>query len=539
MTNIIFTHTNYLIQKVACILWAVLALSFMTMTTASAEISKHSNGTILVTEGNAYFSIWNYQRRPGKPPMYGIKAEDRTVGLFNKSGPPIKCSSVIDVKFDYDFSLLSIPTNFNKDTVLTADDFQGHDFLKAYREAFSYVCEDMEKITFEIAFRLPYPETTSLIYKSKAEKASNWRLTEGADAGYSAEKLVSFSYRSPDYTVDANVNAKCSDEPVIGLTRVQQTTMTKMPTLANYEESAPLVAEAYFNTCDKAEFVHLTLSPLPDDYACGKDEVCRFTIQKSALNVVDKGNIKYLRGARKGIPPGGFRYKSDAEIALEANGQFKNYRAGTYLSAIYAGEFDVAKTHDKLFVQPYVQMMGGSDMAALTLFFKQGFDVTESEIADVQKDMENYYSQMSMIDLAMATYLFSYPNIYSQCMEPNAPSITVTTDWQEVTTQGGFELHRGPVQTTVETFEANRKFYPILKKVVGTEPRLAGFVDTIFRQSPVYSIADTNAGIYAIMDDYRCDSPEIKQLETNLVKYWEDYHRRISPLREKVEANYK
>lgn len=519
----------------------LIALSLMLIPSAQAKISKHSNGTIEVTRGNSYFTIWDYSAGRGQP-LYGIKGQDRTLGQYAESNPPVKCAASMLVKFNIDANHRKDKSGLSKNKPLTAKNMQIEDFLHAYREAYLYICPEIQTIEYEAKVQFAYPDRTAVVYYAKTEAASKWRIQEGEANGLpTSDTLVNIRYRTSDWTVEVNVQGKCREEPIIALSRVKQSTMTKMPNFQNYKAAASQAASAYFKNCPTAEIARMSLSPLPHDYSCKRGETCQLTVLKSALGTVDTGNVKYIRGARNGIPPGGFRNKSTSEIALENSGQFKSYRAGVYLSAIYAGDFEVARQQDRLFSQPYRQMMngrGGKDMATMMLLPVKGFGMTQQDVDALAAAMSALYGKLSMIDMAMATYLFSYPNIYSACLEPNAPGFTLTQEWQEVTTQGGFEIHRGPVQTSTTTYRANRKFISVLEGVIGTSPQTAGFIDQLLRGSPALSIADTNAGIYAIMRDNKCDSPVIQQLETNLIKYWNQYQKRIKPIRAQMEKQF-
>ncbi len=526
------------IRFVALKTFVLFALAFVNIQPAHAKISKHSNGTIEVTRGNSYFTIWDYTASQKKS-SYGIKGQDRTIGQYAETRPPVKCAPKMLVKFKIDANYRKDKSGFVKNKPLTAKSMQIEDFLHAYREAYLYICPEIQTIEYEAKVQFAHPDTTAVVYYAKTRVASKWRIEEGKADGLPAlDTLVNIRYRTYDWTVEVNVNGKCREQPIIELSRVKQSTMTKMPNFYNYKAAAQQAASAYFSKCPEAKIARMSLAPLPHDYMCDRGEVCQFTVLKSTPGAIDIGNVKYLRGSRNGIPPGGFRIKSKSEIALENNGQFKKYRAGVYLSALYAGNFEVAREQDRLFSQPYRKMMngrGGKDMATMMLMPSKGFSMTQREVDTLAEIMGKLYGDLSMIDMAMATYLFSYPNIYSACLEADAPGFTLTQEWQDVTTQGGFEIHRGPVQTTVTTYRANRKFHKILEGLVGTNPQMAGIIDGFLRSSPVLSISDTNAGVYAIMRDNKCDSPVIQQLETHLIEYWNQYHNRAEPYRAQMK----
>ncbi|MEM8800526.1 MAG: hypothetical protein AAGF15_10655 [Pseudomonadota bacterium] len=499
-----------------------------------ARIVDGGNGSIFVSVGDALFTIQKQTvYRPNDPIRYLITGGDKTNAVFAYRQGSGRCTARDQVKFFIDVNSRRDRYRFRKTMAVTANELVIEDFIHAYKAALRHACPNTKAIDFEGQITLGDGEGTKLTYQAKVEAASGWKIQEGTAAGFAPPGvIISFRYRSPDWTVEANVKGDCRDNPVVALTRIQQSTMTKMPTFRDYKRAAAAVAPSYFQRCPDAEVARMSLRPMPHDYSCEWGETCQFTVQRSTPDLVDTGNVKYVRGARNGVPPGGFRTKSEAEIAFETSGLFKDYRAGVYLSALYAGDFTVARTQDRLFSQPYrklVEGRSGQQLATLMLLPLKGMSMRQAEVDQLAATLQRLNAELSMINTVMATYLFSYPNIYQDCMEPDAPGVVLTTSWREVTTQGGFVVHEGPIETSKRIYRANRRFYKILEAVVGTEPQIVGITDRMLRGSPALSVSDANAGVYRLMRNYRCDSAEIKQLERHLIEYWNDYQKRIGP----------
>lgn len=219
------------------------------------------------------------------------------------------------------------------------------------------------------------------------------------------------------------------------------------------------------------------------------------------------------------------RRRSEKTVeTLSSSGAFSGYPAGLYLSAIAAGEFDVARELDRQAAEPYVAWFAGQDDYLRVIALMSG---NAGRFEEFRASFLGLFSEFSLVSPLAATYVLSYDANYQACLGSDRVTVTVVEEWQDVLSDGyGFEISRGAVERFETDFSTKPELGEILRVVAGKSPKLLGVLDEHFRGGDTITAADISRGITQMMRSQSCDAPETLRFESNMREYWQAWSAR-------------
>lgn len=214
------------------------------------------------------------------------------------------------------------------------------------------------------------------------------------------------------------------------------------------------------------------------------------------------------------------------------NGPFDSIEGGSFFNALYKGDAASIRRqnadYSQLKILQYKQFMGASHPT------------------DDYVDM--LYKHVRLLDSVKAIYLFQYQGKYARCLREDAVKFKLVETVPDVVYENllGIEVARHYGSTTTTFYKVNKDFQATFRRIGKTKPEnlSMAFVDLLIGGGGINIPAElANAdpmfnqmakllkgkgprdlrnqlatGTKQMMKNFSCDSPEIKQLEKNMLK---------------------
>ncbi len=223
--------------------------------------------------------------------------------------------------------------------------------------------------------------------------------------------------------------------------------------------------------------------------------------------------------------------KRRAEVApFQTGGEFKHY-----LNALYSYDAQTLKKLDAASAQPIANAMNQLKpaMAGMGAIF----EVISGGVIPGRKIMESSFAgieEASLIYPVMAFYILNYEKYNSACIEASAHRRTVQYRWTEYNTVNGvrFETDSGGHDTH---YRVNRRFNHIFNVIYRNDGNngIAKFADRFFKGKGKIYRDELIKGTYNLMQ-LDCNSPMVKKMESNMIRYFDSAKARIDKAKRKA-----
>jgi hypothetical protein len=216
---------------------------------------------------------------------------------------------------------------------------------------------------------------------------------------------------------------------------------------------------------------------------------------------------------------------------------FSAMPAADYFNDIYGGDWEEAAKKDSDFVRPYLSSLGGylgqigTLMDGIANFGNVALGIPTGKTNFKQKIVAEL-RESSMIIPFFSVYLINYQFAYNKCIEPDALTFKKTTTSETVYRNGlGHFEHSVKHPDKIEYFLVNKRFEHIFKSVGLNKPQAehANLLEMFFGNSinKKNSLSGIIKSTNKLMDSYDCNSPIIKKMEQQMLKYHKIYKGRV------------
>jgi hypothetical protein len=190
------------------------------------------------------------------------------------------------------------------------------------------------------------------------------------------------------------------------------------------------------------------------------------------------------------------------------NGPFDGLPGGSFINAVYKGDWDAVKTFNEAYgnrkIRQYKRSMGNRP------HFADGL-ITAG------------YRSIELPKIMLAVYLFNYDSAYEGCLRDDAVTFEVVEHVPDTVYRNllGYEVMRSHGYTSRERFRVNKEFTASFRRIGKMKPESAmgTIADFFLNQGGTDLKREMVKGTKAMMAKFSCGSPEIKQLERNLLRY--------------------
>lgn len=212
------------------------------------------------------------------------------------------------------------------------------------------------------------------------------------------------------------------------------------------------------------------------------------------------------------------RVRTALAAALSGKAPFAALSYGAYFDALYNRDFKALRQLDRTYLEGVRPLMafGLQQLSELgpLLDAMAGRRAGESK-AEIAQVLDN----LTAVYAVTGAYLLDYQSVYGKCLRDDAITMTVTTKTDFVTRNGfGTEIGRRPGWTTQDAYRVNAEFAGQLRALFNTanDSAQAQLLDFFLNDA---TISELRSATRALMREFDCNAPEIKQLEAGLLAY--------------------
>lgn len=260
------------------------------------------------------------------------------------------------------------------------------------------------------------------------------------------------------------------------------------------------------------------------DLNAARDELSRLIAEQPHLSVLNQIVNTYLLPDDR-LNESGKQLLAAVATRKKAVAPFEGLSGADYLNALYSGDFASVNALDDAFIQPYRQGIFMDSMNQMTPLM-DGIARLAGFKINTQKALEKSLDTASLIVPLFAVYLVDYQFRYKACLDKHPKQYTVTTRSKTVYQDGyGTHLYEVPNPDVVKNFTVNRRFVHVFEAVGLSNPdsALGQLVDNMFGSSGRINVSDVTSGTRQMMNKFKCNSPTIKQMETNMLSFFDRY----------------
>ena len=207
-------------------------------------------------------------------------------------------------------------------------------------------------------------------------------------------------------------------------------------------------------------------------------------------------------------------------LNIEYFGHFHDIEAGEYMQALYVGDFETLRALDRDYTQ-LARDFYGQSLAPLNTIIDMFTGLNYS--GALQQQIE----ASTLLVPIFGKYLVDYPFMYKECLDYNAHRFSVTTtSWTVYKNGWGTEVDRVRHPDRVEYFDVNRRFGYVFENIYESAESsndLAVVMDNFLNSSSQVGLGDVFMGTRQTMNKFSCDSSVVRQLETNMLAYFDIY----------------
>lgn len=189
------------------------------------------------------------------------------------------------------------------------------------------------------------------------------------------------------------------------------------------------------------------------------------------------------------------------------HGPFDGLQGGSFLNALYKADWSAIEQFNNAYASQKIQqnkrIMGNSP------HWSDGF-------------INAGFKAVRLTNTVLAVYLFDYERSYGGCLKDDAVTFEVVEVVPDVVTKNllGHEVSRSYGYTSRRYFKVNKEFTAAFRRVGRTKPEgaMSTLSDLFLNQGGTDIRRQLIAGTRQMMNKFSCDSPEIRQIEWNLLK---------------------
>ncbi len=192
----------------------------------------------------------------------------------------------------------------------------------------------------------------------------------------------------------------------------------------------------------------------------------------------------------------------------EVYGPFDGLRGASFFNAIYKGDFDSVRQYTRYYQERKIRQR------------KQAMG-NKPHIMDGILDQG--VRSIKLTSNFLAVYLFNYDSAYGDCLKKDAVTFEVVKQVPDTVTYNmlGWEISRSYGYTSRKQFRVNKEFVSAFRRVGKMKPTgaMASISDMLLNNGGTDIRREIVAGTLQIMGKFACDSPEIRQLERNILRF--------------------
>lgn len=189
------------------------------------------------------------------------------------------------------------------------------------------------------------------------------------------------------------------------------------------------------------------------------------------------------------------------------HGPFDSLHGGSFLNALYKGDWSAIEKFNSAYANRKIQQNAsfwGNKPHWSDDYLNAGF------------------KSIKLTNSVLAIYLFNYDTAYGACLKKDAVRFEVVEVVPDTVYYNylGYEVARDYGYTSRKYFKVNKEFEDAFRRVGRMKPEgtMLAISDFLLNQGGTDLRRELVKGTKELMAKYRCDSPEIKQLEQNLIK---------------------
>ena len=244
-----------------------------------------------------------------------------------------------------------------------------------------------------------------------------------------------------------------------------------------------------------------------------------------AINKVKK---EYLL-AEDSQSPAGRKILKAAEQRLVTVAPFRGDRISGYLNALYGYDYETLRQVDEASITPVKNAMESINpamqgMGALMEFFSGG-TIPARKIFNASMEQ---LGEASLIYPIMGYYVLNYEKLNPNCMEKNAKPHTIRYSWERTRTEHGYTYTIDSGESYTH-YRVNPRFEHIFNRIYTTQgdKTLSKWADRFFQGSNKIYLDEVYDGTHNLMTQ-DCNTPTIKKLEKNMIRYFNEAMARQS-----------
>lgn len=234
---------------------------------------------------------------------------------------------------------------------------------------------------------------------------------------------------------------------------------------------------------------------------------------------VRKEQLKKLQVERKRRQ----QQETEKRVAMvnqyQAHGPFRGDAGAAYLNALYANDRAALAGYDREFNITLREIMADynkSGMNAITQLM-----AGKSTAAHVAHGLKTVSANMSLNMFIAGVYIVNYEHVYPKCMDTKPLVYKQTKEYEWVTRDGfGTELYRTPGGTQVRYFRINHRFEDVWHTMSDFQYGGLMLIDTFLGRPGAIRMGSVMSATRSAMQKYKCNSPEMKTLEKNMLAYF-------------------
>lgn len=215
------------------------------------------------------------------------------------------------------------------------------------------------------------------------------------------------------------------------------------------------------------------------------------------------------------------------DAALAETRPFAGMAGADYFNALYNQDFAALRELDGYYLEGIwpLMVLGAQQAAAMGPLLDA---LTGARQGTAAAQAYRGVANLSALYAVLGTYLLEFPDVYAECLKPNAQTVVITTRTDWVTRDAfGNEVRRTEGWTTEDRYLVNPEFVGNFRALFGAAKgsAQAHLFDLFLNDGRITSL---RAGMRSTMRETSCASPEIKQLEEGFLAYDRDVKRRLA-----------